>query len=1096
MPSKIAGLTAQNYERYRQVSLKRESGGTYSTPPNAQGFAGGYGIGAAAAETAGYLKPGSTANARSLSDPYGNSAMLNSNNWVGGSKPSSLQSFLANPAAQDDAFRKINTNIYRTYQTKTDSKGNYIINENTPQEQIAGELAAGNLMGATGRLNKGLDSASDANGFNGRNAYNQMAYSVANPDATIPGNKSSITRNGAPKTAVAVTDVNPNTKKTSSGGQVPAEQSLRPGEEIVKGSNPNTPPSSTVPASESLGPRETIVGKVPIAESLAPGETIVGTVPAEQSLAPGETIVGTVPAAESLRPNETIIESSKKPPPVVDRGSDISDSQVSNLQNSITVSSTPSLEGLGEDIALPVVNPLEKFVSYNYLFTFSSLSNEQVNFPETSYRMGGAGIGKIILSSGGRFSENRVSTAYVTDDNPAGKYDYFIDEVVLNHLLAPTNEAKATTVTNFSFEVTEPYSLGQFLQSCQIAARENDHQDYTLAPYLLTVEFKGYDEENTPTSVATRYFPLNVYSINMTVTAAGSKYQIQAQAWNEIALNDTFNLLKTDFAVSGDTVVEMLQKGERSLTQVVNSKLLALTTVDSKKDAGWKADEIAIIFPDVTTTVNESSQENDKGAMSGSAVGGDAVASTKLSLFRSAKTKVFVQGDGEISALGTASFNFDGSRGGLTPKLPDNPNSGNQDIKVEALSNKTFPRNVFQIDTTAREFVFRKGTSIINAITEIMLMSEYCTGAITGNPGNGGYYDWFKIETQVYLEKSLPQNKNVNRTPKLLVYRVMPYKIHKSKFMTPNENPGYEALKATVVKEYNYIYTGKNVDVLEFKLNLTNNFGIPWLADGLGDANADALTASLGQSSAVPNEMATYPIVAEAPKEGGLGDSGTGYATTRYDHEAPKNSDGAGEADNYATRVARQFQSRILNFDTEKVVADLVILGDPYYLADSGIGNFTNTNSSKKINLTSTSSIDYQSGEVDILFNFFTPVDIDSSGSYIFPNDISARLNVNFSGLYQVITSTSTFSKGKFTQTLALIRRPNQNTIGDEGFDAISQADADVGAAMRENEERARGASEQTANNAGPTTVDINLSPQDRESPIITDGPDTTTYFA
>jgi signal peptidase I len=100
---------------------------------------------------------------------------------------------------------------------------------------------------------------------------------------------------------------------------------------------------------------------------------------------------------------------------------------------------------------------LEKFVSYNYLFTFSSLSNEQVNFPETSYRMGGAGIGKIILSSGGRFSENRVSTAYVTDDNPAGKYDYFIDEVVLNHLLAPTNEAKATTVTNFSFEVTEPY---------------------------------------------------------------------------------------------------------------------------------------------------------------------------------------------------------------------------------------------------------------------------------------------------------------------------------------------------------------------------------------------------------------------------------------------------------------------------------------------------------------------------------------------------------------------------------------------------------------------------------------------------------------
>jgi hypothetical protein len=543
--------------------------------------------------------------------------------------------------------------------------------------------------------------------------------------------------------------------------------------------------------------------------------------------------------------------------------------------------------------------------------------------------------------------------------------------------------------------------------------------------------------------------------------------------------------------------IEMLQKGERSLEQAVNNKLLSLTTLDKKKE-GWKADEIAIIFPDVTsTTVNESAQENDKGAMSGTAVGGDSVAATKLTLFRSAKTKVFVQADGEISALGTASFNFDAARGGLSPKTPDDPNSGNKDITIEALPNKTFPRSVFQIDPTSREFVFRKGTSIINAITEVMLMSEYCTGAITGNPGEGGYYDWFKIETQVYLEKPNQQNKNVNRTPKLLVYRVMPYKIHKSKFMTPNENPGYDALLKQVVKEYNYIYTGKNVDVLEFKLNLTNNFGVTWLADGLGTANADAVSARLGQSSVAPDDQAPYKVTADAPTDGkGLGDSGTGYATTRYDHETEKNSDGAGEADNYATRVARQFQSRILNTDYEKVSAELVILGDPYYLADSGIGNFTNTNASEKTDMTSTSAIDYQSGEVDIKFNFFTPVDIDSGGSYIFPNDISARLNVNFSGLYQVILSKSSFSKGKFTQTLTLQRRPNQNTIGEQGFDVISQEDADLGAAMLASEERARGAAEQTAENNGPQTSELVLAPQDRETPLGEADPATLDWWA
>jgi hypothetical protein len=77
--------------------------------------------------------------------------------------------------------------------------------------------------------------------------------------------------------------------------------------------------------------------------------------------------------------------------------------------------------------------------------------------------------------------------------------------------------------------------------------------------------------------------------------------------------------------------------------------------------------------------------------------------------------------------------------------------------------------------------------------------------------------------------------------------------------------------------------------------------------------------------------------------------------------------------------------------------------------------------------------MDYQSSEVDILFNFRTPVDLNPNGTLTFAGDIKTELEVPFSGLYQVIMVKSHFIRGKFTQSLQLMRRPNQNqTAKDE----------------------------------------------------------------
>lgn len=936
MASTIAGLTPENYEKYRANRLFLESSGNY-TVVNSLGFSGGYQMGAAALETVGLLKPGSWKAAISPSDPYGNNALKDPNNWVGkNGSPKNLNEFLYNTTAQDTAYQKYTIVAAKTLETTKTPQGTYLLNADTPQADRAGYLAASSLAGPTGVAKNGLDGYADIKGTTPRSVFNSAAAAVGGPTTSIP---------------------NPAT----TSGSASTTSSARPG-----------------PATVSTG----------------------GT-------------VQTIDRPGAI-PNDAI---------------------TSNYKNRM-VQATPS-SNPAEEVKLPIPNPLDSFISFNYLFTLSNLTPEDINFPETSYLTGN--LGRIILSSGGRFSNNRVSTAYQPVDNPSGQYDFFIDNIEILSLIAPLMSTKGSNMVTVDFEVTEPYSIGQFLQSCQIAARANGHMDYTQSPFLLTLEFRGYTEDNlsTPIENTTRYMPISMHSINMTVSASGCKYQVKAHAWSEVALSDTYNVLKQDTAISGETVVTMLQSGEHSLQQVVNSRLKSIATAEKKKEP-FLPDEIAIIFPKpgvVISASNDKTTSATKELKSGSTGAGDL--EKNLLLTRNETTKLFVQEKGDLSELGTASMGFDLTRGGQNAKTLDNPNTpsgAEKNITIKALDNKTFARSSYQTDPKKPEFVFRKETTIINAITEVMLMSDYCTGVITGAPdANTGMYKWFRIETQTYLLTPTDGNKAINLTPKLLVFRVVPYLVHHSKFMGPNTTPrGYDALLKETVKRYDYIYTGQNTNILDFKLTLNNNFATGILADGLGAYSSTALMARLGQQgAAIDKELPYfYPTSAPSSNKSG-GDIATGSSKPSFAPDRWKNSDGS-DADNYKTLVAKVFQRQILNSDTEKVAADMEIVGDPYYIADSGLGNYTNTNSTSKMNVTETGQMDYQSSEVDILFNFRTPIDLNPQGSLTFAGDIDTQLEVPFSGLYQVITVKSHFSKGRFTQSLQLMRRPNQNQTAKE----------------------------------------------------------------
>ena len=65
----------------------------------------------------------------------------------------------------------------------------------------------------------------------------------------------------------------------------------------------------------------------------------------------------------------------------------------------------------------------------------------------------------------------------------------------------------------------------------------------------------------------------------------------------------------------------------------------------------------------------------------------------------------------------------------------------------------------------------------------------------------------------------------LGRKARIYVYKVVPYLVHRSVFMMPNDPPvGWDTIKAQACKHYNYLYTGTNKDVLDFQLRFNNAF--------------------------------------------------------------------------------------------------------------------------------------------------------------------------------------------------------------------------------------------------------------------------------
>jgi hypothetical protein len=658
-------------------------------------------------------------------------------------------------------------------------------------------------------------------------------------------------------------------------------------------------------------------------------------------------------------------------------------------------------------------NILGIYSSFNYNFTLSVLDDASLNFPNETYRKGI--LGPLILKSGNAQPADRISTIYKSAENPSGSFDFFMEELTINHVIGFEKSTGNSNATGFSCKIIEPYSMGLFFQVLQKAARDAGHKNYLDVPLLLTIDFKGHIDpqlQNVQIPNTTKYYPLKIRTLSTRVSGEGSVYDIALYPYNEAGYSSSYSQLKTAVSIKGQTVLEMLQTGDSSLQKVLNDRLLESV----KRGSVNIPDQILISFPidlksgDAAAPTSGNSATVNPGT-SGNA-GGDLFSRLKLKVSDSAINKTQIQVDGTVNTIGLSSMGFNLYQGASTPYAKDN-------LAYDADSGVYKRSNVnLEIKPSECEFRFGQGSDVINAINQVILMSEYGRTALSQITSDG-FIKWWRVETHVY---NIPTDANLAKTgtkPKLIMYRVVPYDANASEFTPPNSSaPGIENDKKQVLKEYNYIYSGRNTEILDFEIEFKAGFYTA-LSSDIG-ANNDSVLRTEQASSGSEGEETQKNKTAQGSaviKDGALPTSRK-YDSVNYG----TGSQGGGGLEDSASIAARQFHDAITS-GVDMIGLDLTILGDPYYLGDSGMGNYSAVAGDNKY-ITSDQSMNWQSGEVHVLVNFRTPTDINqSTGMFNFTSTGSVP---QFSGLYRVLRAESSFRTGRFVQTLKMIRLPNQ----------------------------------------------------------------------
>ena len=663
-------------------------------------------------------------------------------------------------------------------------------------------------------------------------------------------------------------------------------------------------------------------------------------------------------------------------------------------------------------------NPLHKAATYNVLFTLSGLKEQEIrskNFltnppHDIIARSGGIGNPRIsndpFAATGGAGDVDKiVRDAYkeFTDEYAESieilkrGHDLFIENVNILSTLGPNNERNLANFTKMEFEIHEPYGI-TLIEKVRAATAINGFRDYQDAPLLLTIEFQGFDNQGRTLKLAgnqttigdhtyntdglVRKIPILIVRVDFDVNEGGAKYSVVAVPYTDMGFDDRFKFPRADIPIASNQPDEWA----REVVKRINDDME--TEIKEKKREF--ADTYKFEIDSEVRFQAQGYQSEEESQNSNLPVNNTEDLYTLDSITGAKTFKGMAKAN---SATALTKFFEDAIRGSFG--------------YAEMASNFW----VGYLNSLGYDVNDNEQDRIIN-----ILKSQDFADRVAVLP----FIPWFKIKSTI-LTDTTRLDKITKMHPKTIIFRAMPYKVHVLKMIGAGMSAKAD-WSSFVRKEYEYLYTGDNVDVQGLRINYKSAYYMRNVreaktrtGDGIvGEIKQNILEAFGTETDPEPTlPLRSYPSVIKGRS-----------STETVNKHNPK---------------AQEFFDYLTNPEADMMRIELEILGDPAYICQDIYVPSAQKEEPATFPDQKNKDFDQQlhSFNADqfmpcINLRYRLPEDLDEKEGTMFGGDGKKyrEENLFFSGVYQVVKVDSQMSNGSFTQTLTCVRLNNQNGEG------------------------------------------------------------------
>ena len=409
-----------------------------------------------------------------------------------------------------------------------------------------------------------------------------------------------------------------------------------------------------------------------------------------------------------------------------------------------------------------------------------------------------------------------------------------------------------------------------------------------------------------------------------------------------------------------------------------------------------------------------------------------------------------------------------------------------------------------KLDTSKKTFTIPAGTSIIDIISKALAQSEYLQGQLNllntpTKQDQTQVLSAFKTSARVKyqgMNKSGVRAPGVfdvlaNRRPKQATFVITPYASWNNNH--PRNTTQLADPSVNVSKVYNYTYTGKNIDILDLKVNFDSTYFIPVLGylNKKASVDATASTARETLASAAPDILFGQGFfLKNYPQLFGQTKNPTPLMTRIITNDRNITMGMKNSKTPEAQTTADVVGSLFTRLSGDMMTPEIRIVGDPtlikqddwLYVSNSKDDYNSPTTATQAEYVQKTGHVKMDAGDVVCSLKINSPIDIDTditNQGGIFPPPGTSPST--FDGYYRILIVRNIFTNGKFEQVLRMTRYANGKIIDE--YNADKQATEDAVNNSQNNQDKS----------AGTNTVSLNSGNREEPGPGTFFQPTATT---